>query len=344
MSERKITKFPTAFAERNKILTATIGLVVMTVLFLVAFNADAMPVIGGGQKYQAEFAEAGGLKAGNEVRVAGVKVGKVTDIELDGATVVVTFRAKGVRLGDQTTAAVKVKTTLGQKFLSLDPLGRGELDGPIPRAHTTTPYDVNAAFSDLSSTIGEIDTDSMEQSLAVLADAFENTPESVRTTLKGLTDLSKTISSRDDELADLLEATSKVSGTLKNRNAEFARLINDGSDLLGELERRRQSVGKMLAGTASLGTELRGLVKDNEKQLRPALAKLDKVADILQRNQDELDEALEKLGPYYRMLASATGNGHWIDSYVCGLFDDQHHPVLDNDVTRDCAPAKGGGE
>lgn len=343
MATEKTKKYPTAFAERNLVVVALVGLTVLVVIFALTFRADSLPVVGGGKTYHATFAEAGGLKKGNEVRVAGVKVGKVSSLELDGRTVKISFKIKGVDLGDQTTAAIKVKTMLGQKYLSLDPSGRSPLDGTIPLANTTTPYDVNEAFSDLSTTVDEIDTDKMEQSFEALSDAFKDTPESVRQMVSGLTDLSRTISSRDEQLASLLESTSEVSGTLKDRNAEFAKIITDGSSLLGELESRRESVRKMLQGTARLGTELTGLVKDNEDQLRPALAKLDKVSAILTRNQDNLDSALKKLGPYYRMLASATGNGRWVDAYLCGLFDDKQAPVLENDVERNCAPVKGGG-
>jgi phospholipid/cholesterol/gamma-HCH transport system substrate-binding protein len=336
-------KFPTAFAERNKIAIAVIGMTVMAVLCLLTFNAASLPIIGGGKVYSAQFAEAGGLKEGNEVRVAGVKVGKVTDISLEGAVVTVKFRAKVDELGDQTTASVKVKTMLGQKFLAVDPLGSKQLDGPIPLARTTTPYDVNEAFSDLSDSIETIDTGQLEASFTALSDAFRNTPESVRTMVTGLTDLSRTISSRDDELTKLFDATSDVSKTLKDRNAEFAKIITDGSSLLDELEQRRDTVAKMLDGTARLGVQLQGLVKDNEKALRPALAKLDDVSRILQDNQDNLDAALKRLGPYYRVLSSALGNGKWTDAYVCGLFDADKRPLLENDVARNCAPAKGGG-
>lgn len=337
-------KFATAFAERNLVVVAVAGLTFLVLIFAFTFRADSLPIIGGGKTYTAKFAEAGGLKSGNEVRIAGIKVGKVSGLSLDGKVVSVKFRVKGVDLGDQTTAAVKVKTMLGQKYLAIDPLGRKKLDGPIPLARTTTPYDVNAAFSDLATNIEEIDTEKMEESFEVLADVFKDTPESVRTMVAGLTDLSRTISSRDEELAGLLESTNKVSGTLKDRNAEFEKLINDGSSLLGELEKRREAVNKMLKGTSKLSVELSGLVADNEKQLKPALEKLDRVSAILNRNQDNLDAALKKIGPYYRMLASATGNGRWIDSYICGFFDASQNPVLQNDVVRNCDPVKGGGK
>lgn len=341
MSDLK--KYPTAFAERNRVVIAIVGMVVLALLFFLTFNAAALPIVGGGKVYTAQFAEAGGLKEGNEVRVAGVKVGKVTDISLDGAVVSVKFRAKIDTLGDQSTAAVKVKTLLGQKFLAIDPLGTGTLSGPIPMKRTTTPYDVNEAFSDLSDAVGSIDTQQLEASFDALSDAFRNTPDSVRTLVSGLTSLSRTISSRDDELAKLFASTTKVSTTLKDRNAEFAKIITDGSSLLDELEQRRQTVTAMLDGTARLGTQLQGLVKDNEKALKPALAKLDDVSRILQDNQDNLDAALKRLGPYYRVLTSAMGNGKYIDAYVCGLFGDDDRPLLQNDVARNCTPAKGGG-
>lgn len=347
-----MSKFPTAFAERNKVAVAIIGIVTLVIIFLATFNAAALPIIGGGSVHTARFAESAGLASGDDVRVAGVEVGEVTDVSLDGDVVDVDFRIKGIRMGSETTAAIKVKTLLGRKFLAIEPGGHGTLDGPIPLENTTTPYDVNAAFSDLSDTVDEIDMPQLEKSFEVLSNAFKDTPKSVQTMIQGLTDLSRTISTRDEKLADLLEATNTVTGTLKDRNAEFASLIQDGDALLTELDQRRESVHKMLTGTARLGKQLKGLVKDNEKQLRPALEKLDKVAAILQKNQKHLDEAMKELGPYYRVLTSATGNGRWVDSYICGLFkpeklDDgtvDQVPVLENDVVRNCTPRKGGGK
>ena len=339
-----MTRYPKAFAERSKVAIAIIGLVVLAIVFTLTFSAQSLPIIGSGSVQTAQFGEAGGLKSGNEVRVAGVKVGKVTNISLSGKTVLVKFRIKGVEMGDQTTASVKVKTMLGQKYLAIDPQGSGTLHGAIPLARTTTPYDVNAALSDLSTTVENINTGQLEKSFTVLADTFRDTPQSVQTMVKGLTDLSKTVSSRDKQLAQLFKSTRTVTGTLKDRNAEFAKLINDGDSLLTELQHRRDTVKAMLTGTARLGIQLEGLVKDNEAQLKPALAKLDQVSAILQKNQDNLDKVLKQLGPYYRVLASATGNGHWVDSYICGLFDSTNAPQLTNSTERNCQPAKGGGK
>lgn len=333
-----MARYPKSFAERNKVVIAVVGILAMTGVFFATFYAEDLPVVGGGAKYEAYLAEAAGLRAGDEVRVAGVKVGKVSEVDLVGDKVLVTFRAKGVEIGSESTAAVKIKTLLGQKYLAVDPLGTEALDEPIPLEHTTTPYDVNAAFSDLSSTIGEIDTAQLEQSLSTLSQVLADTPESVRGTVEGLTRLSHTISSRDEELAKLFRSTSSVTDTLAARNTEIGKLVDDGNLLLTELAHRRESIRQMLKATTTLGQELAGVVRDNQKQLKPALDKLDKVAAMLRRNQQHLGDALEVLGPYYRMLTAAMGNGRWLDSYICGLFDAQGAPVLENDVVRDCRP------
>lgn len=336
-------RFSKSFAERNLRVIALLGSLVLIGVFALTYFSQSLPVIGLGDSHSARFTEGGGIRAGNEVRVAGVKVGKVTSVKLDGASVIVGFRLKGVHLGDQTTAAVKVKTLLGQKFLAIDPLGSGTLHGTIPESRTTTPYDVNAALSGLATTFTQINNAQLEKSFNVISNTFAKTPASVRKTIGGLTALSRTISSRDQQLATLFQATKQVTGTLADRNTEFSGLIRDGDSLLAELQQRRQAIHAMLTGSARLGRQLRGLVADNNAQLKPALTRLDKVSEILHRNQANLDAALKRVGPYYKVLDSALGNGHWVDAYVCGLFDSNNAPVLKNDVVRDCHPKTGGG-
>ena len=88
---------------------------------------------------------------------------------------------------------------------------------------------------------------------------------------------------------------------------------------------------------------MQGLVADNQTQLRPALDKLHAVTVILDRNQKNLDAAIRLAAPYYSLLADATGNGRWLDTYICGLFDATGAPILDADAQRSCTPKTGQG-
>src|SRR5688572_9599462 len=118
----------TPFRERNPVIVGAISLAAIAAVILLSFRAQDLPLIGGGNTYYAAFSEAGGLKVNDEVRIAGVRVGKVESIELDGSQVRVRFRVDTEsQLGSETRAAIKVKTLLGAMFLSLEPAGRGQL-------------------------------------------------------------------------------------------------------------------------------------------------------------------------------------------------------------------------
>ncbi|MEW1862708.1 MCE family protein [Streptomyces sp. NPDC088194] len=330
--------------ERNQIAVGVVGLLVLALLSLVAYNADALPLIGGGTTYSAHFTEAAGLKSGNEVRVAGVKVGKVTHVGLDGAQVKVTFRVRHTWIGDASTAAIGIKTLLGEKYLALDPLGDREQDpgDTIPKSRTTSPYDVTQAFNGLGQTFGAIDTDQLAASFQAISDTFKDTPASVRTAATGLSSLSKTISSRDAQLASLLSGSKKLTKTLSDQNSRFQELISDGNLLLGEVEKRRTAIHSLLTGTQNLGTQLNGLVADNDKQLAPTLAALDRVTNVLLANQSSLDKVLALAGPYYQVVGNTLGNGRWFDSYLCGLVPKNYLPS-GTPPTTGCMPPKATG-
>lgn len=306
---------------RDPIAIAIIGLVALALLVTAAYNAERLPIIGGGTSYTAEFSEAAGLHPGDPVYIAGVEVGRVTAVTLAGDRVRVSMRIRHAWIGDQTNASIEIKTLLGAKSVSLDPRGQRALDPhrPIPLQRTAAPYDVVAALNGLSGTLQEIDTSQLEASLQTLADTFRGTPATVRATLDGLSRLSRTVASRDQEIHHLLANTDAVSGVLAGRNAEFERLLTDGNLLLAEIRQRRAAISALLTGTERLSIQLRGLVADNRQQLRPALEQLDRVAAVLQRNQQNLDRALQLEPVFLRLFTNSLGNGRWFDNYVCGL-------------------------
>lgn len=308
----------TPFRERNKTAIGAVGILAIVALLAGSFSIDK---ILGGTEYKAEFSEAAGLKPEDEVRVAGVKVGKVLSVDLAGDRVQVEFRAKDVELGDRTRADIRIKTLLGRKLLSLTPDGDGELEagGVIPLERTTSPFDIAEAFQDLSSSVGEIDDEQLAQSFTVLADTFRDTPDEVRASLEGLGRLSRTLASRDQELRALLERSRGVSQVLAERDEDLTAFLADSSLVLQEVARRREAISRLLSTTVELSEQLRALVRENRTDLAPALDRLRNVTDMLQRNQDNLDAGLVRLAPFVRVFANNLGNGRWFDTLVTNL-------------------------
>jgi phospholipid/cholesterol/gamma-HCH transport system substrate-binding protein len=320
------------FRERNPVVVGAVSLAVIAAFVLAAFRAEDLPLIGGGDTYYAAFSEAAGLKPNDEVRVAGVRVGKVKSVDLAGDHVRVQFLVdSGVDFGRQTAAAIKVKTLLGAMYLSLQPSGEGQLpeDTEIPVSRTTSPYDVVKAFSGLASTSERIDTDQLATALNTMATLTKNTPEEFQAALRGMSQLSQNIAARDEQLNTLLTNMRKVSGVLGDRRGDLVTLMRDGDKLFRALAARRDSVHNLLTATSQLSVELTKLVKSTRADLKPALDHLDGVVDVLRKNQDNLDNSLRLMAPFYRVFANTLGNGPWFDTYI------QNMPPV---------PALGGGE
>ncbi|MFA6576509.1 MAG: MCE family protein [Nocardioides sp.] len=302
---------------RRPALLAVHGLVITAVLLAIALNASRLPFFTG-TTYQAEFTDASGLQVGEEVRVAGVKVGLVRDIELSGDTVVVTFDVDGPRLGADTTAGIEVKTLLGQHYLSVTPDGPGSLDagGTIPLSRTSTPLNVVPAFQQLTETVEEIDTGQVAEAFDAISEVLDATAPEVRATLTGLGRLSESIASRDQQIQQLFSSADGVTATLEARNDDIVRLLGDSTDVLETLNARREVIARIITETSSLARQLRGLVADNRATVGPALAKLERVLDTLRANRDALDESITLTGVYGREFTNLGGTGRFFDGAI----------------------------
>ena len=310
------------FRERNPVPIGAAGLTVIAILLALAFNIDKLPLIGGGDHFSAAFSEAGGLKEGDDVRIAGVKVGKVDGVDLAGAHVKVDFTVtEPVRFGQDSGASVRMKTLLGQKYLSLEPAGSGQLKehAEIPLERTVSSYDIVDAFTDLATTEEDIDTDQLATSLTTLSDTFKDSPPQVRGALSGLSRLSRTIASRDAELKTLLASANSVSGTVAERNKAVESIIKDADLLMVELNARRDAIHTLFTNTSAMAEQITGLVRENRAQLKPALDQLTQVLAVLQRHEQDLDRTIRAMAPFTRLFANVLGNGRWFDTYIQNL-------------------------
>lgn len=301
--------------QRRRAGLAVRGLLLLLALLALALNFGRLP-LAGGDTYRAQFTDASGLKVGEEVRVAGLKVGTVSDIALESGHVLVTFDVEGVDLGEDTTAGVEVKTLLGQHFLSVTPAGSGRLEegSTIPLARTSTPLNVVPAFQRLTRKNDRIDTEQVARAFDSLSEVLETTTPEVRGTLTGLTRLSASVASRDEQIKQLFDRAEGVSGVLAARDEDLSALLADSSRVLETLHERRETILRIIAGTGELSRQLTGLVEENGRHLTPALTKLNRVLGVLRENERNIDEILEVGEVYAREFANVGGTGRWFDA------------------------------
>jgi phospholipid/cholesterol/gamma-HCH transport system substrate-binding protein len=307
-----------AFSEMNLGKIGVFGLVLTTVVMALALNIGKVKAIVQNATYTADFSEAGGLRGGDDVRVAGLKVGKVNSVELAGNHVKVTFGLSGVPLGDSSRAAVKSDNALGSKFLSIEPEGSGRIKH-IPLDRTAPGIAVNQELGRLTTRTSEIDAQQLAKSFESVSAVLRETPTEFRSALKGVGALSKTLSARDTQLQTLLQKASSVSGVLADRNREITSILGDGSQLFSELALRRQVLGQLLRNVQTATTQLTGLARDNKNSLKPALTQLRTTARLLTHYRGTLDLALKDMAVYVRSLGESVSAGPFFQAYLANL-------------------------
>ncbi|MGE2716269.1 MCE family protein, partial [Mycolicibacterium litorale] len=318
------------FAERSPFLVGLSGIALTAGIAVVALNYDKLPFSGGTKNYSAYFAEAGGLRTDAPVQVAGFRVGQVSSVELDGDRVLVDFDVdKDVHLGDLTEVHVRTKSLLGSKVLEVTPRGDGELTSTIPIDRTRSPYELPDALGDLSATISGLDTDTVSQSLATLAETFQSTPPDLRAAVEGVGRFSQTLGERDTQLRNLLTNASKATGVLSDRAEEVAQLVSHTNALLAELRTQSSALEQISGNLSALARQLSAFIAENREQMRPALDKLNGVLTIVDNRKERVMLAIKYLNQYTMSLGDAVGSGPFFKAYLSNLPGQLVQPFID---------------
>ncbi|OBI79626.1 MCE family protein [Mycobacterium sp. E740] len=300
-----------------------IGVVLVLLVIAVGLAPERLASWATAVRYQAQFADAGGVTAGNDVTISGIKVGSVSDVALQGRNAVVTFTIDGsVPLGSDTTAHVRTGTLLGERVLTLESRGAGSLHpmDVIPLSRTASPYSLTEAVSDLTTNTAGTDTASLNQSLDTLSGTLDQVAPQLGPTFDGLSRLSRAINDRDGTLGELLANGADVSKILSDRSQQVNTLILNANDLVGVLSARRYAIVELLAHTSAMAKQLSGLIADNEEQLAPTLEKLNRVTAVLEKNRDNIAKALPGLAKFQTTLGETIGNGPYYQAYIPNIF------------------------
>lgn len=316
----------------KRIRIGLLGIVTTVAVVLIAQSYGKMPFITGGNDYSAYLADTGGLQAGSKVEVAGVTVGSVQDIDIDGDKVIMHFSAKGVELSADTYLAVKTQTVLGTKMVELSP-GRGDRmprGFVIPAEHTTVPYSLTDALGDLTNTATGLDTEQVTNALDVLSHTFEETAPQLGAAMENVSRFSDTVASRDQMVQDLFGNAEKVTSVLSDRSEQINRLLLDGNTLLAALDARRGALNTLLTNVSAVTAQVKGLIADNNTELTPMLEKLNAVTDLLNRRKDDIHAIFQPLALYGTSLGESVSGGPFYKAYVANILPGQFlQPFID---------------
>ncbi|BDD96321.1 MULTISPECIES: MCE family protein [Mycobacteriaceae] len=319
------------FSERNPLILGAVGLLAVVLVATAALGNQMLPFINQNKNYSAYFADAGGLFTGAIVQVSGYPVGKVTDIELEGPGVRVTFDVpKNLHIGDRSEAAITTKGLLGTKELDVIPHGDDALDGPIPMNRTKSPYQLPDALGELATTISGLDTNQLSDSLSTLAQTFADTPPHLREAVQGVARFAETLNSRDDQLRTLLANAAKATDVLAKRTDRIVSLIKDTNAVLAQLRTQSAALDQLSANISAVAQQLKAFIAENRAQLKPSLDKLNGVLTIVDSRKERIQEAVKGLGTYAMSLGETVASGPFFKAYVVNLLPGQFvQPFVD---------------
>lgn len=315
-----------SFRDMNPYL---IGLLSIFVIFLgtaIAFLIGIEHIGEHAYDVKAVFGDAAGIRVGDDVRVAGVKSGRVTKVSADrqAGNVVVSMKVhNGVHMGQDAHAEIALLTLLGTKYLRLSgPVHKPYLqDLPdaarvIQRDRTKTPFDVFELTKIGTRDVEETETDKVNKFITELANITEGKQETVRDLLDGINRVSSALNDRDTQLRELLDRADTLSANLAAKDQTLVNLIDQSQGILDYVQRRKSAIAGSLQSGADAVTELGRLLTVNEANLDSILSTLHPTLALVDKHQQDINRALGVLGEGSLGLAQASAHGPWQDIYV----------------------------
>jgi phospholipid/cholesterol/gamma-HCH transport system substrate-binding protein len=342
-----------SFLERNQVIIGAISVVLVLggSFFALALSSGAFKKT---YAVTAEFADAAGIKSGDDVLVAGLEAGKIDAVEIADGLVKVTLKVDDhVEMPRDSSAEIVVQTLMGKKAIEL--VG-GSPDGPrlqdgdlIPLDRTTTPIEILDLQDTSVPLLERSDAQAFQTMLEEITAVTEGKRTQITELIQGLGDTTRAVNERSTELAGLLDSLDTLSKTFADRDDTLVTLIDDLDTVLANLADRRTEVERLLQATDSAAHETASLVERNRAALDGALAGLHQSLSVLNDHQVDLAATVSYLEEAVRGYASVgysqgTKN-RWANIFVqslgplgidaftgpCGTFDQALDELLGPD-------------
>jgi phospholipid/cholesterol/gamma-HCH transport system substrate-binding protein len=304
----------------NRVRNGLIGILILLLVIGVGQSFASVPVLFAQPTYYAQFSDTGGLSGGDKVRIAGVDVGQVKSMEIEGDKVVIGYTLDGTQIGTESRAAIRTDTILGRKNLEIEPRGTTALaaNGVLPLGQTTTPYQIYDAFFDVTKAASGWDTETVKRSLNVLSETIDQTYPHLSAALDGVARFSDTIGKRDEDVRKLLSNANKIAGVLGNRSEQINALLTNAQTLLAAVNERSYAVSMLLERVGQFSTQVAGFVNDNPN-LNHVLEQLRTISDLLKDRKFDLVDVLSTLSKFTASLAEAIASGPFFKVMVVNL-------------------------
>lgn len=316
-----------SFRDRNPYAVGVVSILGIGFFVGLAFAVGIFHVFEHAYPVQGVFSDAAGIRKGADVRVAGVKAGRVTGIRADRRTgkVIISFHVnRGVHVNkDDVRAEVALQTLLGQKYIRLTTNAHKPYleDQPrstrvIPAERTKTPFDVFELTKIGTRSIQATKTDELNTFIKDLADITQGKHDQIADLLTGVDKVSSAIDTREAQLRDLFDRLDGLSKLLADKDQTLVGLIDQSQAILDLVDRRRADIARGINDTNTVAKNLGDLLTVEKANLDAILTTVDSAVNVVDARTPVLDRSLSWIGAGALGLSRAASHGTWQDIYV----------------------------
>lgn len=267
----------------------------------------------------ATFDDVTGLIPDDNVKVAGVVVGKVTKVRTDKGRAVVTFQVDDDKgpIPKDSSAAIRWRNLIGQRYLYLYPGDSAEAleDGDVIE-RTTSVVDLGELFDRLGPIVASIDPAQVNDFLDTITQALDGREDMVGTALDDLATLMTGLASRDDAIQRLITNLDTVADTINARDAQIAVMLENLITLADAFGDNTATLDAALTQLGTFGSEIDALLASSSDEIDRLLASLAQVTDTVEGRLPTLDVALANLGAAGEAAFRAGNRGEFLNQKI----------------------------
>ncbi|MEU9442820.1 MCE family protein [Streptomyces sp. NPDC048304] len=274
--------------------------------------------------YHAVFTDVTGLETGDDIRVAGVRVGEVEGIRIKDRTLAeVTFTVDADRpLLAGTHAVVRYRNLVGQRYIALtegpgDVTARLRPGGTIPLSRTQPALDLNALLNGFKPLFAALSPSDVNQLATEIVQTLQGEGGTVNSLLAHTASLTTTLADRDKLIGSVVDNLNTVLATLDKRGSRFSDLLTQLRRVVSGLSADRKPIGESLVSIGDLTDVTSGLLKDARPPLKDDIAGLGDLTGTLNKNQNTVEGVLKRLPNKLNKLTGTASYGSWFNFYLC---------------------------
>jgi phospholipid/cholesterol/gamma-HCH transport system substrate-binding protein len=276
-------------------------------------------------EYRAEFVNVTGLEANDFVRIAGVEVGKVKNVEIQpDTTALVEFSADdSVVLTAGSRAVIRYDDLIGGRYLALEEGAGGtqklNAGDTIPLARTSPALDLDALIGGFRPLFQALDPEQINALSGQLITALQGQGGTVNSFLAQTAALTSTLADRDQLIGEVIVNLNTVLGSLGDQSDQFGKAVTALSELVEGLEARGQDISDGLAYTNAAAGSITDLLSQARPPLQKVVRETDRSAGIVVADHEYFDNVINTLPDAYQALARQGIYGDFFSFYLCDL-------------------------